>query len=91
MTNDIILIRNEELLNLVKEAIRAELQSLVSEKHDSYTDEILTSEEVLTLLKISQSYLIKLRSHGLPHYWLEGSVIRYKRREVLSFMIAFKK
>jgi hypothetical protein len=65
MTNDIILIRNEELLNLVKEAVRTELQSLIQEKHESDTDEVLTSEEVLTLLKISQSYLIKLRSHGL--------------------------
>jgi len=38
MTNDIILIRNEELLNLVKEAVRTELQSLIQEKHESDTD-----------------------------------------------------
>ena len=90
MSEEIILITQEQLQELVREAFRAELKQLVADKQDSDTDEILTSDEVLTLLKISPSYLITLRSKGLPHYFLTKGVIRYKRKEVLSYMQATK-
>jgi hypothetical protein len=73
MPNSIILLTPEQLSTLLQLAIRTELRTLLSEQQQLTSDEILTSEEVTSLLKSSHCYLIKLRNKGLPQYWLDKS------------------
>jgi|GEM_PF-3168376 len=90
MENELVILPNSELKLLIQKCIRIELANSIGA--ETAPDDILNSEDVLKLLKISPSHLIVLRKHGLPHYRLDyrHSFIRYRRYEILQWVGSHK-
>lgn len=90
MEDELVVIRVTELKQLIKEAVRQELNN---GKHFAIPEEVLTSDEVIKMLKISKGFLPTLRKNGLPYYALgDGSAaLRYTRNEILEYMKTLKK
>lgn len=87
---ELILIPVSDLKQLLRETIRLELNN-----HPRFAEptEILDTQGVASLLKVSMGFIVSLRKKGLPFYVLGNGTgaIRYNRGEVLAYMSQLKK
>jgi hypothetical protein len=88
--DELIVITVADLKHLLREVLSQELHKSVL---NSPVEEILTSDDVVKLLKISKPFLITLRKKGLPYYPLGygSAALRYKRSEIMAYMATLKK
>lgn len=84
---NVILMTDQELTTLIKEAVRSEIQSLKPEepkKPDA--DELIDIDEVCRILKISKTTVFEMRKRGeLSFNRVKGTrIVRYKKSDVFA-------
>lgn len=81
MSTNLVLISQEDLKEIVKEAVTAAFEA---EKQGNPETDILTSREAEALLKVSKPTLIEWRKNGLVPYHRTGSRLYFKKSELLQ-------
>jgi len=83
----------QQLVDLIKEGVKAELQILKKELlHENANDELLTREQVAELLHINLSTLWHWERKGkVKSYGISGSRKYYKRSEIMEALKLVKK
>jgi excisionase family DNA binding protein len=56
---------------------------------DLHTDRLYSEREMMKLLKISRSTIMRWRNEGLPHKRLNGRTVRYSLEEVTGWIKHF--
>jgi hypothetical protein len=87
MEDELVVIKVSELIKLVRYCVREEMKFIST---PSSLPEILDTDDVAALLKLSKGQIINLRKEKLPHFYI-GSSIRYKRDEILKYLDTLKK
>jgi hypothetical protein len=85
MEDELVLIKVSDLKKLIQQCIREEIVSFKTNE----STEILDTDDVARILKVSKGYVITLRKQGLPYYYLgtdSSSAIRYKLVDILTWM-----
>jgi hypothetical protein len=90
MENELVVIRISDLKALIKDCMKEELAKSIAAF--AAPDDILNTDDLTKLLKISKGYAIKLRKMGLPFHRLGvgSGAVRYKRNAVLDWVKTMK-
>jgi excisionase family DNA binding protein len=85
-TNAIVLLNLNDLETLLDKAIKRNNYPIRESKEPISDNTVLTTKEVLSLLKISTHTLYSLRESGRLRPFKIGSKMLYKRSDVLAIM-----
>lgn len=86
--NKLVVITAEELMNLIKDCVREELNAINAANNtvqsNQVQDQLLTTAETCCLLKISKPTLIKLKKNGKIPFREIGRRHLFSRNELLN-------
>ncbi|WP_242501821.1 helix-turn-helix domain-containing protein [Flavobacterium beibuense] len=80
----------EQLQDMIREAVKAELDDFKNRLADSEPDVLLTRTEASALLKVNITTLWNWTKAGKITAYGIGNRVYYKKQELLSSLVAFR-